>query len=63
MSHAKRQRSGEDAPPEAVRARPAAGPHSNDNKPFDDKAWRRRYMRIYMQKRRERERAAREGGQ
>ena len=62
MSHAKRRREREDAPPEAVKARRRAGPHSNDNQPFDDTAWRRKYMRLYMQKRRARERAAKEGG-
>jgi hypothetical protein len=37
-------------PPDAV--------HANDNPPFDPLAWRRKYMRLYMQKRRERQRAA-----
>lgn len=59
MSRVKRAENQDAQPPQAVRPRSQAkGPHSNDNKPFDDVAWRRKYMRLYMQKRRERERAA-----
>jgi hypothetical protein len=46
----------------AVQPRAQAMSHANDNPPFDPLAWRRKYMRVYMQKRRERERAAKEGG-
>ena len=27
---------------------------SNDNAPFDEKAWRKEYMKLYMRKKRER---------
>ena len=55
MSHAKHRA---EEPPEAVRARPAAGPHSNDNTPYNNTLWRREYMKIYMRKYRELKRAA-----
>jgi hypothetical protein len=58
MSAAKRERSREDAPPEAIKARPAAGPHSNDNKPYNNTLWRREYMRLDMRKRRAAKKAA-----
>ena len=45
-------------PPDAVQPRAKASAHANDNPPFDPLAWRRKYMRLYMQKRRERQRAA-----
>lgn len=31
---------------------------ANDNQPFDEKEWRREYMKIYMRKKRERLKAA-----
>ena len=34
-----------------------AGEPQNDNAPFDPKAWRKKYMRKYMQARRDRIRA------
>ena len=33
-------------------------PNANDNTPFDEKQWRKAYMRDYMRKKRERLRAA-----
>ena len=33
---------------------------ADDDAPFDEKAWRRKYMRLYMKKRRERMKAGKD---
>lgn len=38
-------------------------PNANDNRPFDEKQWRKAYMRDYMRKKRERLRAAKLKGE
>ena len=35
--------------------------HHNDNTPFDAKEWRKKYMRDYMRRKRQRLREAKEG--
>lgn len=59
MNRVKRAEHQDAQPPLAVRPR-SQTKGANDNKLFDDKAWRRTYMRLYMRKRRERERAAKD---
>ena len=39
---------------------PPPGEAHNDNTPFDEKAWRREYMRLYMRAKRQRLREAKE---
>ena len=39
------------------KSKPGEPPAANDNQPFDEKAWRKNYMREYMRRKRERLRA------
>ena len=50
------QKRGQPIPPNADEREPRA----NDNTPFDEKAWRRKYMKTYMRAWRRRVREARE---
>jgi hypothetical protein len=40
---------------------PEEGPQANGNPPFDEKAWRRKYMKKYMREWRRRAKALKEG--